>query len=57
MSDSLLTRLVVTVVVIICFALWLSSERHQAPGCKNDCPTDISAAMSGFESLPKGHFM
>jgi hypothetical protein len=44
MSDSLLTRLVVTVVVIISFTLWLSSERNRAPGCRNDCPTDISAS-------------
>jgi hypothetical protein len=44
MSDGLLGRLVVTVAVIIGFTLWLASEKHRAPGCQHNCPTDISAS-------------
>jgi hypothetical protein len=44
MSDGLLGRLVVTVAVIIGFTLWLASEKHLAPGCQHNCPTDISAS-------------
>src|SRR5580698_10140534 len=44
MSDGLLGRLVVTVAVIIGFTLWLASEKHRAPGCRHNCPTDISAS-------------
>jgi hypothetical protein len=44
MSDGLLGRLVVTVVVLIGFTLWAASEKQRAPGCQNNCPTDISAS-------------
>jgi hypothetical protein len=44
MSDGLLGRLVVTVAVVIGFTLLLASEKHRAPGCQRDCPTDISAS-------------
>jgi hypothetical protein len=44
MSDSILAKLVVTVIVLIGFAIWLTSEKHQPPGCQNNCPTDISAS-------------
>jgi hypothetical protein len=44
MSDSILAKLVVTVIVLGGFALWLASEKHQPPGCRNNCPTDISAS-------------
>jgi hypothetical protein len=44
MSDSSLARLVVTVIVLISFAVWRSSERAQRPDCGINCPTDISAS-------------
>jgi hypothetical protein len=44
MSDSTLARLVVTVIVLIGFALWLKTERDASRGCGADCPTDISAS-------------
>jgi hypothetical protein len=44
MSDSSLARLVVTVIILISFAVWRSSERAQRPDCGINCPTDISAS-------------
>jgi hypothetical protein len=43
MSDSTVARLVVTVVVLVGFAVWLKAERDASRGCGGDCPTDISA--------------
>jgi hypothetical protein len=43
-SDSILAKLVVTVIVLIGFSIWLASERHHSPGCQDNCPTDISAS-------------
>ena len=46
MSDGILAKLVVTVIVLISFfAIWLALEKHQPPGCQNNCPTDISASQ------------
>jgi hypothetical protein len=44
MGDSVLAKLVVTVVVLIALAIWLKLERSQLPNCGNNCPTDISAS-------------
>jgi hypothetical protein len=44
MSDRTLTRLVVTVIVLVGFAVWLNAERDASRGCGADCPTDISAS-------------
>ncbi len=44
MSDSIVAKLVVTVIVLCSFAIWLASEKHQPPGCQKHCPTDISAS-------------
>jgi hypothetical protein len=43
MSDRTLARLVVTVIVLVGFAIWLNAERDASRGCGVDCPTDISA--------------
>jgi hypothetical protein len=43
-NDSTLARLVVTVIILISFAIWRSSERAQRPDCGINCPTDISAS-------------
>jgi hypothetical protein len=43
MSDSILAKLVVTVIILIGLTIWLTLEKHQ-PGCQNNCPTDISAS-------------
>jgi hypothetical protein len=43
-SDSILAKLIVIVIAFIGFTIWLSSEKHQPPGCHNNCPTDISAS-------------
>jgi hypothetical protein len=43
-SDSVLAKLVITVIILIAFALWRSSDRIQPPDCVNGCPTDISAS-------------
>jgi hypothetical protein len=42
-SDSFLAKLVVTVVVLMTFALWRTSEGSHPPACNIDCPTDFSA--------------
>lgn len=44
MSESTLARLVVTVILLISFAVWRSSERAERPNCGVNCPTDISAS-------------
>ena len=44
MSDSVLAKLVVIVIVLICFTVLLRSERSRSHGCYIDCPTDISAS-------------
>jgi hypothetical protein len=43
-SDSVLAKVVITVVVLIAFAVWRSSEHIQQPNCGNNCPTDLSAS-------------
>jgi hypothetical protein len=44
MNDSTLARLVVTVILLISFAVWRASERAERPHCGVNCPTDISAS-------------
>jgi hypothetical protein len=44
MNDSALAKLVVTMILLISFAVWRSSERAQRPDCGVNCPTDISAS-------------
>jgi hypothetical protein len=43
-SDSLFTKLVVTVIMFVVFAAWLSLERYEPPDCGIHCPTDLSAS-------------
>jgi hypothetical protein len=43
LSDSVLARLVATVIVLISVVLWLRSERNQSPACHPNCSTDFSA--------------
>ena len=42
-SDNVLAKLVVTVIVLMAFTMWLQSEGHQSPACDVNCPTDFSA--------------
>jgi hypothetical protein len=44
MNDSSLARLVVTVIVLVGFAVWLKVERTELRSCGTNCPTDISAS-------------
>ena len=44
MNDSTLAKLVVTVIVLIGFAVWLKVDRDASRGCDADCPTEISAS-------------
>jgi hypothetical protein len=44
MNDSSVAKLVVTVIVLIGFAVWLKAERDASRGCSANCPTDISAS-------------
>ena len=44
MNDSSLAKLVVTVILLISFALWRAAERAERPDCGVNCPTDISAS-------------
>jgi hypothetical protein len=45
MNDSVLAKLVVTVIVLIALAIWLKLDRSHLPGCSSsNCPTDISAS-------------
>ena len=43
MNDSVLAKLVVTVIVLIALAIWLKLDRSHLPRCSSNCPTDISA--------------
>jgi hypothetical protein len=40
MGDSVLAKLIVTVIVLIAFTVWRASDRAHLPGCLNNCPTD-----------------
>ena len=42
-SDSVLARLVVVILLLIGFTVWVSADRHHGAGCQNDCSSDISA--------------
>lgn len=44
MNDSTLAKLVVTVIVLVGFAVWLKAERTESRACGTNCPTDISAS-------------
>jgi hypothetical protein len=44
MNDSGLSKLVVTVILLIGVAIWLKWERSQLPGCGTNCSTDFSAS-------------
>jgi hypothetical protein len=44
LSNNVLAKLVVTVIILISFAIWRSSDRIQPLGCGHNCPTDISAS-------------
>jgi len=44
MNDSVLGKLVVTVIVLVALAIWLKLDRSHQPGCSGNCPTDISAS-------------
>jgi hypothetical protein len=44
MNDSVLGKLVVTVIVLVALAIWLKLDRSHRPGCSSNCPTDISAS-------------
>ena len=44
MGEGVLAKLVVTVIVLICFTVWLRSERSHSRSCYIDCPTNISAS-------------
>jgi hypothetical protein len=41
LSNDVLAKLVVTVIILISFVIWRSSV--QPSGCGHKCPTDISA--------------
>jgi hypothetical protein len=43
-NDGILTRLVVTVIVLIGFTVWMAAERRQSHDCKINCATDFSAS-------------
>jgi hypothetical protein len=43
MNDSVLARLVVTIVVLIGFAVWLDAELTYKRSCEPNCSTDFSA--------------
>jgi hypothetical protein len=43
MSNSLLTKLIVTVIILIAFWVGMTLDRHPSD-CLNDCPTDLSAS-------------
>jgi hypothetical protein len=43
-SDSVLAKLVVTVILFLAFTTWVSFERDKAArACNVNCPTDLSA--------------
>jgi hypothetical protein len=43
MSENVLAKAVVTIVILIGFLVWRTSERSNVPSCIN-CPTDLSAS-------------
>jgi hypothetical protein len=43
-NDSVLAKLVATVVILIGLTVWVRSERDQPRGCDINCPTDIPAS-------------
>jgi hypothetical protein len=43
MNNNILTRLIVTVVVLIALWVGMTFDRHSS-GCRTDCPTDISSS-------------
>jgi hypothetical protein len=42
-TENVLAKVVVIIVVLIGFLVWRPSERSHVPGCTN-CPTDIAAS-------------
>jgi hypothetical protein len=45
LSNDILARIVVTIVVMTAFTFWLAIEKAQTAHCQKDCPTDISASQ------------
>jgi hypothetical protein len=43
-NDSILAKLVVTVIVLISFTIWMAANRRQSHDCKINCATDFSAS-------------
>jgi len=43
-NESILAKLVVTVIVLIGLTIWMAAERRQSHGCKINCATDFSAS-------------
>lgn len=44
MSNDILAKVAVTVIVMIAFTFWLAIEKAHTAHCQKDCPTDISAS-------------
>ena len=44
MSNDVLAKVVVTIVVMTAFTFWLALERAHTAHCQRDCPTDISTS-------------
>jgi hypothetical protein len=44
LSNDILAKIVVTVVVMIAFAFWVAIARPHAGHCEQDCPTDFLAS-------------
>jgi hypothetical protein len=43
LSNDILAKVVVTVVVMTAFTFWMAMEKAHTAHCQKDCPTDISA--------------
>jgi hypothetical protein len=43
MSNSILTKLIVTVIILIAFWVGMTFDRHPSD-CLTNCPTDISSS-------------
>ena len=43
MSNGILTKLIVTVIILIAFWVGMTLDRHPS-NCLNNCPTDISSS-------------
>ena len=43
MSDDVVAKVVVTVIVMIAFMFGMAMERAHTAHCQRDCPTDITA--------------